>query len=123
MTLPLIEAEACLVQVAVASDVAFRWSLRGAACVDWGRRRHIVVVSSRRPCQVVRQRSPKSLFCVAESLVVDPIRREGAMHLRTWELGQVVVACRLEVASRKAHGQGLCCCVVQGASRGLLLDR
>lgn len=81
--MPLIEAEACRVQVAVASDVAFRLSLRGAACVDWGRRRHIVVVALRRPCQVVRLRSLKSLFCVAESLVVDPIHRAGAKHLHT----------------------------------------
>lgn len=119
--LPLIEAEACRVQAAVASDVAFRLSLIGAACVGWARRRHIVVVALRRPYQVVRLRSLKCLFCVVESLVVDQVRRGGAKHLHTWEPGQVVVACRLEAASRKAHGRDLHCSVVQGASMGLLL--
>ena len=119
--LPLIEGEACRVQVAVASDVAFRLSLIGAAYVGWDRRRHIVVVALRRPYQVVRRRSLKCLFCVAESLVVDQVRREGARRLHTWELGRVVVAYQLEAASRKAHGQDLCCSVAQGAGMGLLL--
>ena len=119
----IIEVGACLVQVEVASDVAFRLLLRGAAaCVGWGRRRHIIVVALRRPYLVVRLRFLKSLSCVAGPSVVDPVSLAEARHLHTSALGQVVEACQLEAASRRAHGQGRCCCV-RCASMGLLLDR
>jgi hypothetical protein len=119
----IIEVGACLVQVEVASDVAFRLLLRGAAaCVGWGRRRHIIVVASRRPYLVARLRFLRSLSCVAGPLVLGPVRLVGVMHLHTSALGQVVEAYRLEAASRKARGQGLCCCCVRAAYMGLLLD-
>ena len=89
--------------------------------MGWAQRRHIIVVSSRRPYLEARRKSLIFLFCaVAVPLVVDLVRQAGAKRLHTSELGLVVAAYQLEAASRKAHGQGLCS-VVRGASMGLLL--
>lgn len=85
-------------------------------------RRHIIVVALHHPCQVARRRFLRSLSCVAVPLVVGPVLQVGAKRLHTLEPEQAVVAYRLEAASRKAHGQRLCCFVAQGACMGLLLD-
>ena len=119
----IIEVGACLVQVGVASSVAFRLLLRGAdACVGWDRRRHIIVVALRRPYLVARLRFLRSLSCVAGPLVLGPVHQAEARHLHTSALEQVVEAYLPEAASRKARGQGLCCCCVRAAYMGLLLD-